>query len=852
MKFVLRMAWREMRASWARLLFFFVCVALGVAAIVVLRSVVQNVRTTLTREARSLVGADLVVQSSRPWTDETRRRLDDVLSVSRVLGRTELIETQTMAAAPEGKGTGRVRLVELRGIEPGFPFYGALELQGGQPFSHALVADHGALVPAEFLAELGLAVGDVVRLAGQSFTIRGVVVKDRVQRGGGSIAFGPRVYIDLRDLRATSLLGFGSRAAYQVLLRVDEGEIDRLTRDLRRSFRRETVSVRSWRTLEDRLGRNLTVAENYLSLVGFAIVVLGGIGVWSVTRVIVQQKIRSVAILKCLGASSRQVLGTYVLQVLWLAAAGSGLGVVLAMLAVAAIPTSILEPLGITSARITASAAVQGVVVGLLVSLLFALVPLLDVRRIKPILLLRADTRDTARQRDWQSWLAGTATAILLALVAIWQAGSVKAGLFVSIGFVIVAATLAVASRLLVRATAPLGRSSRFALRHAVISLGRPGNQTRVILMAVGLGCFFILSVRALQANLLHEFSMQLGGNSPDLVLVDVQPDQQEGVRKVVTPYAIEPPRFVPLLRARVVGISGRRVQLENADAVRRHGRLTREYGLTYRDHLQENERVLSGRFWTGPAATPPAPGEPEAEVSIVDEVQREAQVDVGDVMRFDVAGQVLQARVTSVRKVAWDETQNGGFFFVLRPGPAVSRVPHTLVGFVETGANPAARGALQRDLVTAYPNVSSIDVTAILESIRRVVDNATLGITIVGAVTLVGGILILVGAVAMTKFQRLYEAAIYRTLGASTRLVGAMVALEYGVLGLLAGILGAAGALVLSWALAHWLFEIDWRPAPGLLSAGIVITAVAVSIVGLLASIDVLLRKPLGTLRSE
>ncbi len=238
--------------------------------------------------------------------------------------------------------------------------------------------------------------------------------------------------------------------------------------------------------------------------------------------------------------------------------------------------------------------------------------------------------------------------------------------------------------------------------------------------------------------------------------------------------------------------------------------------------------------------------------MSIVEEVQRDAQVEVGDVMRFDIAGQIVAARVTSIRKVEWDETQNGGFFFVLRPGAVTARVPHTFVGFVETGGNPAARGALQRDLVAAHPNVSSIDVSAILDSIRAVVDNVTLGVTIVGAVTLIGGILILVGAVAMTKFQRLYEAAIYRTLGASTRLVGTMVALEYGVLGLLAGVLGAAGALGLSWALARWLFEIDWRPAPALLSAGVLITAVAVSIVGLIASIDVLVKKPLGTLRSE
>jgi putative ABC transport system permease protein len=207
---------------------------------------------------------------------------------------------------------------------------------------------------------------------------------------------------------------------------------------------------------------------------------------------------------------------------------------------------------------------------------------------------------------------------------------------------------------------------------------------------------------------------------------------------------------------------------------------------------------------------------------------------------------------VTSIREVIWDQTQNGGFIFVLRPAPALSRVPHSFIGFLEVGDDAAARGSLQRALVRDFPNVSAIDVRAVIDSIREIVDNATLAITIVGAVVLVGGVLILVGAVAMTKFQRLYETAIYRTLGASTRLVATMVAIEYGVLGLLAGLLGAAGAFGMSYLLATYLFDITWRPVPGLLSAGIVITAVVVGGVGLTASVDILWRKPLGILRRE
>jgi putative ABC transport system permease protein len=370
--------------------------------------------------------------------------------------------------------------------------------------------------------------------------------------------------------------------------------------------------------------------------------------------------------------------------------------------------------------------------------------------------------------------------------------------------------------------------------------------------MAVGLGCFFILSVRALQENLLAEFDGQLSGNTPDLVLIDIQPDQLEGVRAAAAPYVTQPPDTWPMMRARVVGVQGRRVDLPDPEAVREQGRLTREFGITYREALQENERVLAGRFWTGPLEAARLPDGADTEVSIEQDVRDEAGVEVGDLMRFDIGGRVLTARVTSVREVMWDETQNGGFVFVFRPAPAVERAPQTFVGFLKVPPGPEAAGALQRDLVRGYPNVSVIDVREVLASIKEVVDSATLGVAVVGGVTLFSGLLILVGAVAITKFQRLYEAAVYRTLGASTRLLASMTAVEYGMLGGLAGVLGAVGALGLSWAVATQLFEIDWRAAPGLLGAGILLTAAAVCVVGVAASADVLLRKPLSTLRRE
>lgn len=850
MAFVLRMVWRETRASWARLGFFFLCVGLGVASIVTLRSVVQHVRHTLTSEARTLIASDVLLQSDRAFSADVRRDIDTLAASPDVFATTNVIQTQTMASAVAGRGNGHVKLVELRGVEAAFPFYGQIELQGGGVYSHQLVAGHGAVVQPELLVALDLAIGDELRLAGQTFTIRGAIARDRVQ-GSGGIAFGPRVYIDLDALRRSSLLGFGSRATYQTLFRLNpEAGIAPLTEAWRTQFRDRFVSVRSWHTLEDRIGRNLTTAENYLGLVGFAIVVLGGLGVWSVTRVIVQQKMRSVAILKCIGASGGRVLAIYLLQVLGLAASGSLLGLGLATVVLALIPAAVLEPLGVSSVSPTWSASVQGFAVGMLVSLLFGLVPLLDIQKVKPLLLLRAHSTTSARQRDWRGWLAGAAIGVALAAVATWQAGSWRTGVAVSVGLAAVAGALYLASALLIRLTRPLTLSPRFAVRHATVSLRRPGNQTRVILLAVGLGCFFIVAVRSTQVSLLQELSTQVGDQSPDLVLIDIQSDQTDAIRDLVQPYLRGVARVAPLMRGRVAEVRGRRLNLPDVEAVREHRELARQFGLTFRTSIESNERLVRGAAWNSDWSG--GDGDIDTEVTVEKELFDEAGLSIGDVIRFDVAGQSLRARVVGVRTVDWEDSQNGGFVFVLRPSAAVERAPHSYVGFLQVVDDPARRGALQRDLVRSHPNVSVIDVRDVIEGIRDVVDNITLGVTVVGIVTLTGGVLILVGAVAMTKFQRLYEAAIYRTLGASTRVVASMMAVEYGLLGTLAGLLGTAGGLALSWGLARFLFEIEWTLPGGLIASGVVGTGMVVTLVGVLASTDVLFRKPLSTLRNE
>jgi putative ABC transport system permease protein len=853
MRFIISMTVRELRASWRRLLFFFLCVAVGVGAIVTLRSMIQSLRHGLMSEARALIASDVIVQTNRGWTPAVRARVDAILAGAPVVAETESIETPTMVRAETGAAVAR--MVELRGVEAAFPFYGTIALAGGGRYSHELLANRGALVGPELLVQLGLAVGDRLLIGGKPFTIRGVIEKEPGRRIG-AFSFGARVMIDLADLKSTGLLSFGSRASYQRLLKVDESGVDRLARRLRDELRDAFVSTRSFRALEGDIGEDLQRAENYLSLVGFVIVVLGGIGVWSVTRVFVRQKIKSVAILKCLGATTAQVLATYVAQVSMLGLAGSLVGVALAWTAIRSIPAAVAASFGAEVYGLTASAVVQGVAVGLLVSLLFALVPLLEVRRVKPLLLLRggmiAAGGPRARRIDWLQVSTSVVVAAGLVALASWQAGSFRAGGLVTGGFAAIAAVLYGVAWAFVRATIPLTRARWFPLRHAVMSLRRPGNQTRVILLSVGIGCFFVLAVRALQDNLIAEAVIDVREGAADLFVIDIQADQVGGVAALLGgPTAggtgRAPAKLVPTLRARVTAVRGSEVNLEGFADVRGRGSLAREYTVTYRGGLEENEEIIAGQAWPDSALAPDAP----QEVSIEQSIHERFKINIGDTMRFDIVGRPLEARVVSVRRVRWEDSRSGGFMFVFRPG-ALAKAPHTFIAFVRGPDDAAARTRLQYDLVSRYPNITAIDARDVLARIRAIVDNVVLAISIVGGVALVSGVLILIGAVAMTRFQRVYEAAILRTLGASTRTLATMIALEYSALGAIAGVIGALGALGLTWAVATYLLDIVWRPAPGLLAVGVALTTLIVAAVGVAASIGVLRHKPLGALRAE
>ncbi len=860
MKFVINLAWREMRASWHRLLFFFICIAIGVGSIVSLRSLVQNVKAAIGRESRSLLTADVQASSGSAWNNETKAVLERYYKSPLVEGHTETLETATMLRSVSDVTTPP-KMIELKGVQSQFPFYGEIILAGGEKYSHSLLKDRGAIVKPSLMTALNLRIGDQVKIGDLTFTVRGVI-ESEPGSGMNAFSFGPRALVDFDDAIAAGVNKWGSRVRYRALFKTREGEMDQLMAGLQRDLKRQSqVGVRSYRYSQDRISESLTQVEDYLSLIGLIILVLGGIGISSVTRVFVQQKMKTIAILKCLGGRNARVLGAYMAQILTLGLLGSLMGLLFARVVTTLLPKLFASSIPFdVEFGLTWQAALQGLGVGMLISLLFSLVPLLEIRRIKPILVLRSLTTIGKMRFDWMKIAAGLVVILGLIALASWQAGSLKIGGIFLAALAGMTFVLNLAAVLLMKIVRGFRRVPSFSVRQGINSLYRPGNQTRTILIAVGLGVFFVVAVRSLQLNLRQEFAIDMNTLRADMYLIEIQPDQRAGVEEIGAKYLDAKPQLVPTISARIAKISNGKADLDRVGSgenrggqrdqggpggQRGRGMMRREYVVTYRNHVEDFEKILAGRFWDSAL-----PADAEPEVSIEEALHNDLGLNVGDTMTFNVQGRQFTARVTSIRQVDWRNARTG-FLIVFRPGP-LDRAPTKFISAIKGPADATRRAQLQRDLIDKYPNISVIDVRDIIEIARGIVQNVSLAVSFVGGFVFLSGLLILVGSIAMTKFHRLYESAILKTLGAKKKLIIATLLVEYGALGLLAGALGSSAAIALTWAISEHALKLNWHFIPSVNLLGVVVAAALVMVVGVLSSWDVMIKKPLGILRAE
>ena len=840
------MAAREMRASPRRLLLLTASVAVGVAALVAINSFTANLRDSVRRQAQSLLGADLSLESRQPLPPSAERLIDTL--VARGAEEARVTNFSAMGFVPRTEGT---RLVQVAALQGGYPFYGEIRTDPAPAWSELPSGRH-AVVDPSLLAALQARVGDTLALGEARFVISGTVAS-APGNVGLRAAFGPRVYIPARYLEETRLLGFGARAEYEAYLRLPGGaDAQAIAKERGPALRADRVRVRTVEDDRERLNETLSRLTGYLGLVALIALLLGGIGVASAVVVFIRQRLDTIAVLRCLGATGARVLAVYGAEAGGMALAGSVLGALAGVLFQQALPALLADLLPVdVETAVSWSAIGLGVGMGLWVALVFALFPLLGVRRVPPLAALRRDYESEPGRRDPWRWVVGAALAASTVALASLQVGSGRQGAIFAAGIAVALLVLWAASWALVRAARRgLPAGLPYLWRQGLSNLHRPSNQTVTIVLAIGFGAFLLGTLVLVQLNLLDQLRLTGGPARPNLVLFDIQPDQLPAVEQALGEAGLSAAAPVPIVPMRIASIDGRPVQRMLADSGGPAAwALRREYRSTYRDSLVSSERLAAGTWWGGAARPAGTNGDAVHRISVETGLAEEIGVGVGDEIVWDVQGIRIPTRVASLREVDWARFEPN-FFVVFEPG-SLEGAPHTLVTLTRI-ERPGERGAFQRRLAERLPNVTTLDLSVVQEALERLVDRVVLAIRFMAGFTLVTGTLVLVGALATSRFQRIREGALLRTLGASRGQLFRIVLAEYLALGAMAATVAAGLSIVAAWALAKWVFEgrFSFQPLP---LAALVLGVVGLTVVvGLLNSREVIRRTPLEVLRGE
>lgn len=837
-----RLAWRESRTARRRLLLYMSSISLGVAALVAIDSFAANVQRSIKEQSRTLMGGDLNLRARQGFTPAADSLLDSLAAAGYPSAK-----VTSFASMATAQPSGNTRLAQVRAVSPGFPFYGEVLTEPAGRWRD-LHRGRYVLVDPSVLIGLDAQVGDSLQIGRARFEILASITNIPGDPGIAA-TIGPRVFIPDAYLPQTGLLTAGARAEYEAVLKLPEGTKTPLwVAPLRPKFSKENIRVRTVEEREIDLTDAIQQLARFLSVVGLIALLLGGIGVASGVNAFVQRKIDTVAVLRCLGASSAQVLTIYLVQAAAMGLVGAAVGAALGIGIQFLLPQALGDFLPVdVQVTLVPSALLLGLAIGVWVAVVFALRPLLVLRRVSPLQAIRRDDDALAasRRRDSATQVTNFALVASVVGLAISRAESLTQGLLYAVGVFVSIGVLWLSALLLARLTRRLV-SPRwpYVLRQGVANLHRPAAQTQSVVLALGFGAFLVTTIVLVQTNLLAQFEFTAAQSRGNLVFFDVQEDQRAGLAALVADAGHEVVSVTPIVTMRFAGGNGRSTEewAARVGIPARNWALRREYRSTYRDSVVATERLLAGT-WFGTAAR--APG--LYEVSLERDITDELRATLGDTLQWDVQGVTIRTVLTSIREVDWGRFEPN-FFAVFQPS-ALAGAPAQFVTIAAVSSDTAV-ARLQREAVRRYPNVSSIDLSLVRGTITQIVDKVTLTVRFLALFSLAMGIPVLFSAVAATRRDRLREGVLLKTLGATRAQIGRILLAEYAVLGLLGSLSGMLLAIVGAWGLVTFVFEgtfvLAVWPALGIAAA---MMALAISI-GLVTGRDVFRETPMAVLR--
>ncbi len=835
------MAWRDARSNKRRLAIYISAIVIGVAAQVAITSFRDSLDTTIDNQSKELLGADLEIETEQPFPDELIAYFDS-------LGgrQSTVVEFPSMALFPS---SGATRLSNIRALEGGFPFYGSLETVPAHA-SDQLKDEGAALVDGSLMTQFKLNPGDSVKIGEVTFPIAGALTKVPGEAAAASMV-GPRIFIPRSMLEATNLVQKGSRIEYKQYFKFSgerdmqaiPARVDTLQEQLGIDIDTETVAER-----REEIGEAVGNLGKFLNLVGFIALLLGGIGVASSIHVYIKQKIDTASVLRCFGASSNQTMSIFLVQALVLGFGGALVGTLMGVGVQYLLPELFNEFLPVrVELSVSWLAIALGLFTGTGVALVFALMPLLALRKVSPLYALRSMEGSLSRLLDrrirWGIYLliALTVAAYATLLTADWIAGLVfTGGMALSMGLL-----LAVARGLMwvIQRYFPSGWP--YEWRQGLANLYRPNNQTSTLMLSLGLGMLLVSTLYFSQDMLMEQLDFATRDDAPNLILFDIQPDQNTGVNNILEDNGAPILQNVPMVTMRIDSINGISADSIARDSTRevRGWALRREYRSTYRDSLMNSETLVEGEFIGEAPAEGPAPVAPAREIT------EDLNIGLGDTLTFDVQGVAVKTYVSGIRKVDFQRVQPN--FFMLFPTGVLEAAPRIYVTVTRLPSRDLS-AKVQQEVVQAYPNISAIDVSLILETINAFIDKISFAIQFMALFSIITGLIVLASSVATSRFQRIKESVLLRTLGASKGQIIRIVSIEYLFLGILSSLTGLILSVGATWLLGYFYFDLAFVPNLWVIVLGTLAVTLLTILIGMANSRSIYKKTPLEVLRVE